>query len=84
MHVEVNNAGTINKNTKIWEVSAEDFDNVIMVKGVANVAAPFYPFDVPTEARNYCKYVFWMVEDLVLPCVTVIPMDVSVLEDLIR
>jgi hypothetical protein len=55
-----------------------------MVKGVANVAAPFYPFDVPTEARNYCKYVFWMVEDLVLPCVTVIPMDVSVLEDLIR
>jgi hypothetical protein len=64
---EVNNAGTINKNTKIWEVSAEDFDNVIMVKGVANVAAPFYPFDVPTEARNYCKYVFWMVEDLVLP-----------------
>ncbi|KAG7600931.1 hypothetical protein ISN45_At05g001690 [Arabidopsis thaliana x Arabidopsis arenosa] len=38
-----------------------------MVKGVANVAAPFYPFDAPTEARNYCKYVFWMVEDLVLP-----------------
>lgn len=41
----VNNAGTINKNNKIWEVSAEEFDMVIdtNLKGVANVLRHFLP-----------------------------------------
>lgn len=41
----VNNAGTINKNNKIWEVPPEEFDNVIdtNVKGVANVLRHFIP-----------------------------------------
>ncbi|GAB2284577.1 hypothetical protein Dimus_019033 [Dionaea muscipula] len=41
----VNNAGTINKNNPIWEVSAEEFDTVIdtNVKGVANVLRNFIP-----------------------------------------
>ncbi|ONK77357.1 uncharacterized protein A4U43_C02F5690 [Asparagus officinalis] len=42
----VNNAGAINKNNKIWEVSEEEFDMVIdtNVKGVANVLRHFLPF----------------------------------------
>jgi len=41
----VNNAGTINKNNKIWEVPEEDFDTVIdtNVKGVANMLRHFIP-----------------------------------------
>ncbi|XP_044490679.1 NADPH-dependent pterin aldehyde reductase-like isoform X5 [Mangifera indica] len=41
----VNNAGTINKNNKIWEVPPEEFDTVIdtNVKGVANVLRHFIP-----------------------------------------
>ncbi|KAJ8420747.1 hypothetical protein Cgig2_028480 [Carnegiea gigantea] len=41
----VNNAGTINKNNNIWEVPAEEFDNVIdtNVKGIANVLRHFIP-----------------------------------------
>lgn len=41
----VNNAGTINRNNRLWEVPAEDFDNVIdtNVKGVANVLRHFIP-----------------------------------------
>ncbi|KAJ0972865.1 hypothetical protein J5N97_020824 [Dioscorea zingiberensis] len=41
----VNNAGTINKNNKIWEVPAEDFDMVIdtNLKGVANILRHFLP-----------------------------------------
>ncbi|KAL9270034.1 NADPH-dependent pterin aldehyde reductase-like protein [Drosera capensis] len=41
----VNNAGTINKNNPIWEVSAEEFDTVIdtNVKGTANVLRNFIP-----------------------------------------
>ncbi|EOA36485.1 hypothetical protein CARUB_v10011121mg [Capsella rubella] len=47
----VNNAGTINKNSKIWEVSAEDFDNVMdtNVKGVANVLRHFIPLMLPRK-----------------------------------
>ena len=43
--VPVNNAGTINKNNKIWEVPEEDFDTVIdtNVKGVANMLCHFIP-----------------------------------------
>ncbi|KAM6584086.1 hypothetical protein CsatB_011088 [Cannabis sativa] len=41
----VNNAGTINKNNKIWEVPEEEFDTVIEtnVKGVANMLRHFIP-----------------------------------------
>ncbi|CAH9111763.1 unnamed protein product [Cuscuta epithymum] len=41
----VNNAGTINRNNKLWEVPAEEFDNVIdtNVKGVANMLRHFIP-----------------------------------------
>lgn len=41
----VNNAGTINKNNKIWEVPSEEFDTVIdtNIKGVANVLRHFLP-----------------------------------------
>ncbi|CAO2823264.1 unnamed protein product [Amaranthus hypochondriacus] len=41
----VNNAGTINKNNTIWEVTAEEFDTVIdtNVKGIANVLRHFIP-----------------------------------------
>ena len=43
--VPVNNAGTINKNNKIWEVPEEDFDTVMdtNVKGVANMLRHFIP-----------------------------------------
>ncbi|KAI4296150.1 hypothetical protein L6164_036132 [Bauhinia variegata] len=41
----VNNAGTINRNNKIWEVPVEEFDNVIdtNLKGTANVLRHFIP-----------------------------------------
>ncbi|WOL01210.1 hypothetical protein Cni_G09924 [Canna indica] len=41
----VNNAGTINKNNKIWQVPAEEFDIVIdtNIKGIANVLRHFMP-----------------------------------------
>lgn len=41
----VNNAGTINKNNKLWLVPAEEFDMVIdtNIKGVANVMRHFLP-----------------------------------------
>ncbi|KAI3408637.1 uncharacterized protein J3R85_020142 [Psidium guajava] len=40
----VNNAGTINKNNKIWEVPVEEFDAVIdNVKGIANMLRHFLP-----------------------------------------
>ena len=41
----MNNAGTINKNNKIWEVTAEEFDSVLdtNVKGTANVLRHFIP-----------------------------------------
>ncbi|KAL0908206.1 hypothetical protein M5K25_022684 [Dendrobium thyrsiflorum] len=41
----VNNAGTINKNNKIWAVPAEEFDIVIdtNIKGTANILRHFLP-----------------------------------------
>ncbi|CAN1301140.1 NADPH-dependent pterin aldehyde reductase [Linum perenne] len=47
----VNNAGTINKNNKIWEVPEEEFDAVIdtNVKGVANVLRHFIPLMLPSK-----------------------------------
>ncbi|CAA7404591.1 unnamed protein product [Spirodela intermedia] len=43
--IVVNNAGTINKNRKIWEVPPEEFDSVIdiNIKGTANVLRHFLP-----------------------------------------
>jgi len=41
----VNNAGIINKNGKLWELPAEEFDAVIDInlKGTANVLRHFLP-----------------------------------------
>ncbi|XP_073024635.1 NADPH-dependent pterin aldehyde reductase [Primulina eburnea] len=41
----VNNAGTINRNNKIWDVPVDEFDAVIdtNIKGVANVLRHFTP-----------------------------------------
>jgi len=41
----VNNAGTINKNNKLWEVPEEEFEEVMdtNVKGTANVLRHFIP-----------------------------------------
>lgn len=41
----VNCAGTINRNNKLWEVPAEEFDSVIdtNLKGTANVLRYFIP-----------------------------------------
>ncbi|XP_073003780.1 NADPH-dependent pterin aldehyde reductase isoform X1 [Typha latifolia] len=41
----VNNAGTINRNNKIWDVPAEEFDMVIdtNIKGTANMLRHFMP-----------------------------------------
>ncbi|KAG6780043.1 hypothetical protein POTOM_016450 [Populus tomentosa] len=47
----VNNAGTINQNKKIWEVSEEEFDSVIdtNVKGIANMLRHFIPLMIPNK-----------------------------------
>ncbi|KAK2661805.1 hypothetical protein Ddye_000379 [Dipteronia dyeriana] len=47
----VNNAGTINKNNKIWEVPPEEFDSVIdtNVKGVTNMLRHFIPLMIPNK-----------------------------------
>ncbi|KAJ9174790.1 hypothetical protein P3X46_013397 [Hevea brasiliensis] len=47
----VNNAGTINRNNKIWEVPEEEFDAVIdtNVKGIANVLRHFIPLMLPKK-----------------------------------
>ncbi|GKV28226.1 hypothetical protein SLEP1_g37307 [Rubroshorea leprosula] len=47
----VNNAGTINKNNKIWDVPLEEFDTVIdtNVKGIANVLRHFIPLMLPNK-----------------------------------
>ncbi|XP_022994447.1 NADPH-dependent pterin aldehyde reductase-like isoform X2 [Cucurbita maxima] len=44
-NIIVNNAALINRNGKIWEVDAQEFDNVIdtNVKGIANVMRHFIP-----------------------------------------
>ena len=45
----INNGGVINQNAALWEVPADEFDNVINVnvKGVANVLRSFIPFMLP-------------------------------------
>ncbi|KAL2339330.1 hypothetical protein Fmac_013776 [Flemingia macrophylla] len=47
----VNNAGTINKNNKIWEVPAEEFSAVMdtNVKGTANVLRHFIPLMIAAK-----------------------------------
>ncbi|KAK3183106.1 hypothetical protein Dsin_030392 [Dipteronia sinensis] len=47
----VNNAGTINKNNKIWEVPPEEFESVIdtNVKGVTNMLRHFIPLMIPSK-----------------------------------
>lgn len=47
----VNNAGTINKNNKIWEVPAEEFEAVMdtNVKGTANVLRHFIPLMITAK-----------------------------------
>lgn len=44
----MNNAGTINKNNKIWEVPVEEFDTVVdtNIKGIANILRHFLPLMV--------------------------------------
>ncbi|KAL7157446.1 hypothetical protein ABFS83_02G078000 [Erythranthe nasuta] len=44
-NIIVNNAGMINRNNNLWEVSAEEFDSVIdtNLKGTANVLRHFIP-----------------------------------------
>ncbi|KAK7261719.1 hypothetical protein RIF29_28037 [Crotalaria pallida] len=48
----VNNAGTINKNNKIWEVPEEEFDSVIdtNLKGTANVLRHFIPMMISSSS----------------------------------
>ncbi|XP_019463306.1 PREDICTED: NADPH-dependent pterin aldehyde reductase [Lupinus angustifolius] len=50
----VNNAGTINKNNKIWEVPEEEFDNVIDInlKGTANVLRHFIPLMITNNKKQ--------------------------------
>lgn len=47
----VNNAGTINKNNKVWEVPPEEFDNVIdtNIKGIANIMRHFIPLMIENK-----------------------------------
>ncbi len=48
----INNAGVINKNAPLWQVPAEEFDQVIdiNVKGVANIIRHFVPAMVSRKA----------------------------------
>ncbi|CAL0321808.1 unnamed protein product [Lupinus luteus] len=50
----VNNAGTINKNNKIWEVPEEEFDNVIdtNLKGTTNVLRHFIPLMITNNKKQ--------------------------------
>lgn len=47
----VNNAGSINRNNRLWEVPAEEFDSVVdtNVKGVANVLRHFIPLMIKNK-----------------------------------
>lgn len=47
----VNNAGTINRNNKIWEVPEEEFDTVIdtNIKGTTNVLRHFIPIMIENK-----------------------------------
>lgn len=48
----LNNAATINRNAALWELSADEFDNVVSVNinGVANVIRHFVPAMVERES----------------------------------
>lgn len=50
-NIIVNNAGTINKNNRLWEVPAEEFDTVIdtNIKGIANVMRHFIPMMIESN-----------------------------------
>ncbi|XP_038891942.1 NADPH-dependent pterin aldehyde reductase-like isoform X4 [Benincasa hispida] len=50
-NIIVNNAGLINRNGKIWELDAQEFDNVIdtNVKGIANIMRHFIPLMISTN-----------------------------------
>ncbi|XP_057469339.1 NADPH-dependent pterin aldehyde reductase-like isoform X1 [Actinidia eriantha] len=47
----VNNAGTINRNNRLWEVPVEEFDAVIdtNIKGIANMLRHFIPLMVESK-----------------------------------
>ena len=47
----MNNSALINKNGKMWEVDAQEFDNVIdtNVKGIANVMRHFIPLMISSN-----------------------------------
>lgn len=47
----MNNAGTINRNNKVWEVPQEEFDNVIdtNIKGIANIMRHFIPLMIENK-----------------------------------
>ncbi|KAF2320231.1 hypothetical protein GH714_026187 [Hevea brasiliensis] len=66
----VNNAGTINRNNKIWEVPVEEFDAVIdtNVKGIANVLRHFIPLMLP-KSKELLLTSLLDGEDPVLPCI---------------
>ncbi|XP_008464744.1 NADPH-dependent pterin aldehyde reductase-like [Cucumis melo] len=50
-NIIVNNAGLINRNGKMWELDAHEFDNVIdtNVKGIANVMRHFIPLMISSN-----------------------------------
>lgn len=52
--LSVNNAGTINKNNKIWDVPVEEFDTVIdtNVKGIANMLRHFIPLMLRNDNKG--------------------------------
>ena len=47
----MNNAGTINRNNRLWEVPVEEFDAVIdtNIKGIANMLRHFIPLMVESK-----------------------------------
>ena len=49
--ITVNNAGLAHEQVKIWELDAQDFDNVIdtNIKGIANVLRHFLPLMMATK-----------------------------------
>ncbi|KAK2987008.1 hypothetical protein RJ640_024906 [Escallonia rubra] len=50
-YLPVNNAGTINRNNRIWEVPVEEFDAVIdtNIKGIANMLRHFIPLMIENK-----------------------------------
>ncbi|TYG64641.1 hypothetical protein ES288_D06G124200v1, partial [Gossypium darwinii] len=58
----VNNAGTINKNNRIWEVPVEECDTVIdtNVKGIANVLRHFIPLMLPKSQGIIHYYIVYL------------------------